>query len=251
MTEKGSNPVAIIQARLESTRLPGKMMMELSGKPIIDRVIENALEIKKIKTVVVATTVNSADSQLVKQADNLGIKSFRGSVEDVLDRFYHAAMEYGADPIVRICADSPLIDSGFMDEMIEAHIKSGADYTCCSSGAPLGAVGEIISLAALTEMNLTADKSYQREHVTPYIYENRRSFKVCEVEAPGWMRFNCRLTIDEELDYKMFTALYHELRSSKLMYNLKNALDLLKRRPDILKINESVRQKDWRKESSP
>ena len=235
---------------MESTRLRGKMMMELAGKPLIDRVILNALEIKNIKSVVVATTENSEDSRLVKQAEQLGVKVFRGSIDDVLGRFYLAAMEYGADPIVRICADSPLIDPGFMDEMIEAHIKNGSDYTCCNSPVPLGAVGEIISLAALTEMNRKADKSYQREHVTPYIHENRRSFKVCEVEAPVWMRFNCRLTIDEALDHEMFTALYQELASLKLMYNLKNALDVLNRRPDIAKINESVSQKDWRKESS-
>lgn len=233
---------------MESTRLRGKMMMELARKPLIDRVILNALEIKKIKTVVLATTENSEDSRLVKQAEQLGVKSFRGSVEDVLGRFYHAAMEHGADPIVRICADSPLIDPGFTDEMIETHIKSNADYTCCGSAVPLGAVGEIISLAALTEMNLKAEKSYQREHVTPYLHENRQSFKICEVKAPDWMRFDCRLTIDEELDHKMFTTLYQELRSLKLMYNLKNALDVLKRRPDILKINKSVSQKDWRKD---
>ena len=231
---------------MASTRLPGKMMMSLAGKELIDWVVESAKAITNKQSIVVATTTNEEDSLLEKRARKLGLNCFRGSSDDVLDRFYNCALENDADPIIRLCADSPLLSSEYMDQMIEHHMQTDSDLTHADSGTPLGAAGEVISLSALKTAHESAKNSYQREHVTPYIHEHKAQFKITTLDAPGWLGSNYRLTIDEPADFKMFQLLLRELQAKKLKCDLKNAITMLNNRPDIAKINETVIQKNWR-----
>ena len=248
MSDQGRNPLVIIQARMASTRLPGKMMMSLAGKTLVDWVVDSAKALNNAKTVVVATTTNEEDTPLVKHVEKLGVSCFRGSSEDVLDRFYNAAMEYEADPIIRLCADSPLVSSQYMDQMIEHHIQTNSDLTHAGNGAPLGAAGEVISFAALKTAHENAKNDYQREHVTPYIQEHSAQFKITVLTAPDWLTggYRYRLTIDEKPDFEMFEMLLQELKANGLKCGLKNAVTILNERPDIAAINQTVIQKNWR-----
>lgn len=233
---------------MASTRLPGKMMMELAEKALIDWVVDSAKAIKNARSIVVATTANEEDSSLANHIEQFGVNCYRGSSEDVLDRFYNAALEYDADPIIRLCGDSPLVSSEYIDQMIERHIKTGSDLTHGNTGAPLGTAGEVISFTALKTMHDNAKSSYQREHVTPYIHEHPAQFKITTPNAPDWLRCAHRLTIDEVADLKMFQMLLRELQLKKLRCDLKNAIHVLSKRPDIAEINRAVIQRNWRHE---
>jgi len=245
---RDGKPVVIIQARMASTRLPGKMMMSLSGKKLVDWVLDSANAINNAQAIVVATSTNEEDSPLAKHVQQLGVSCYRGSSEDVLDRFYNAALEYGADPIIRLCGDSPLVSSEYTDQMIEHHIRTGSDLTHADTGAPFGTAGEVISFTALKTMRDNAKSEYQREHVTPYIHEHPAQFKIATLDAPDWMRGDYRLTIDEAADLMMFQMLFKELQVKKLRCDLKNCFAVLDKRPDIAEINRAVIQKSWRNE---
>ena len=233
---------------MASTRLPGKTMMEIAGKKLIDWVVESAKAINNADSIVVATSSNAEDSPLVTHVRKLGLNCFRGSSDDVLDRFYNVALEHDADPIIRLCADSPFVSSEYMERMIEHHIQSGSDLTHDDTSAPLGAAGEVISFTALKTSHDNAKNSYQREHVTPYIHEQKAQFKITKIAAPRWLKGDYRLTIDEAVDLKMFRMLLKELQSKNLKCDLKNALSVLNKHPDIAKINRSVIQKNWHHE---
>jgi spore coat polysaccharide biosynthesis protein SpsF len=139
-----------------------------------------------------------------------------------------------------------------MDQMIEHHMQADSDLTHCASRVSLGTAGEVISFAALKTALESAKNDYQREHVTPFIYEQKAQFKITSLDAPDWLVSGYRpgggyrLTIDEKPDLEMFEMLLQELKAKKVKYDLKNAIALLNERPDIAKINETVIQKNWR-----
>ncbi|GMT41734.1 MAG: hypothetical protein IEMM0002_0145 [bacterium] len=243
------NPVIIIQARIGSTRLPGKSMIKLAGRPLIDWVIEGAGEVRNTKSIVVATTSRDEDSRLADHVRELGVKEvFRGDAEDVLGRFYHAAMEVNADPVIRLCGDNPLAAAEYLDEMITRHIEREADFTYNRSKIPLGVTGEVISMRALEKIHREAGKPHQREHVTPYLLENPESFVIQTTDAPEWMRGDFRMTVDEERDLMMFEMLFKAVTGKKMKVDFKNAMDVMRLHPEIAALNASVKQKDWRLE---
>ncbi len=242
------NPVIIIQARIGSTRLPGKTMMGIGGKMLIDWVIDGALQIKNAADVVVAVPDGLEDDAQAAYIAKRGVKCFRGSTLDVLARYYHAAAWTKADPVVRLCADSPLPGSELMDAMIEEHIGNNADLTHCATLFPLGSAGEVISFAALERMFREAQKEYCREHVTPYIHENPQAFCIHRVKPPAWMQKNYRLTIDTETDVEMMETLFGSVRSAGMEVNFTNAMAMLDSRPEIALINAGVKQRNWREE---
>lgn len=242
-----NNPVIIIQARMGSTRLPGKSMMKIAGKPLIEWALEGAGAVKNVNSVVVAVTDKAEDDPLAEHVGKFGgkdgVKIFRGAGDDVLGRYYSAALEARADPVIRVCGDNPLIATDYMDEMIEEHLATNADITHNVSEIPLGAAGELINSRALAKMNSSAEKTHQREHVTPYAYEHPEKFRIRAVNAPEWMCGNFRMTIDEEDDVKMFEELFQAMKENRLEMNFQNALSTLRARPDIVAINASVKQK--------
>lgn len=240
-------PVIIVQARMGSTRLPGKSMMKIAGKPLIDWVIEGAGAVKNAKLLVVAIPDLSEDFPLVEHLEKLGVMIFRGAADDVLGRYHSAALEVGADPVIRVCGDNPLLAADYMDSMIEEHIAMEADITHNASEIPLGAVGEVISMRALAKMNIEAVKPHQREHVTPYAYENAiyaEKFKIHATKAPRRISGNFRMTLDEDDDLEMFEKLFRVMKNDGLAINFQNALGTLRAHPDIAAVNASVKQKN-------
>ena len=154
-----------------STRLPGKVLMELEGKPLLQRVVERVKRAKKIDEIIIATTKNKEDKKLTEFAEKLKVKSYAGSEDDVLDRYYQAAKKFGAENIVRITSDCPLIDPEIVDDIISYYLNNDFDYVSntISPTYPDGLDTEVFSFKALERAWKEAKKGFEREHVTPYI----------------------------------------------------------------------------------
>ena len=165
---KKLNTIAIIQARLGSTRLPRKVLLDLCGKSVIQRVYERASLIKGVKKVVIATTLNEEDSELAQHCLENGMNFYRGSSDDVLDRFYRTAQYYGADSVIRITGDCPLIDPKEIDKVVNKFKSSGADYTSNTQPRrlPDGLDSSIVSFESLEVSWKEAVLKSDREHVT-------------------------------------------------------------------------------------
>ncbi len=205
---------AIIQARMGSTRLPGKIQKVLSGRPLLWHVIERVKRCVRVDEIVLATTVNEKDDVLESFANDNDIKFFRGSEEDVLGRYLGAAREYDIDLIVRITSDCPLIDQGTVDRLIEEHIESGADYSSNTMKRtyPRGLDAEIFSTALLEDVDKVATEKHQREHVTPYFYQNPLKFKLNDIVARGKLYHpDFRLCVDTIEDFQLMEIIYARL----------------------------------------
>jgi len=234
----------IIQARMRSQRLPGKVMLELCGKSVIERIIERLKNCRNSSVVIVATTEDSLDDALAEAAERSGAEVFRGSQDDVLSRYYQAALENKLDIIVRVTGDSPLIDPAIVDSLIEGYLHSGAGYfsNTLKHTFPLGFSAEVFSFDALKEAHLEAKESYQREHVTPYIYEHPARFKVkgfeSEINYPGF-----RLTLDTPEDYRLIKAVYAHFASEGKNFGLEQIVEFLKEEPGLAASNAHIKQK--------
>lgn len=242
------NPVVIIQARIGSSRFPGKTLHSLGGMPLIGWLIEAARKFVNANGVAVAAPDLPEDDVLDGYVQSLGVPCVRGPVNDVLARYHLAATALKADPVIRLCADSPLVAADFMDLMIESHIETEADLT---NGLryPLGSVGEVISYRALDMMHREATAPYCREHVTPYIHEHPGRFKINTLMPPVWMQRDFRLTVDTPADMEMMERLFDEMSKGRLAMNFTSAMAMLDVKPEIARINAAVRQRDWRAES--
>lgn len=236
--------VAIIQARIGSTRLPGKVMKTIADKTILEHVIERVKNSKEIDDIIIATTTKENDNVIVKEAERLGIKWFRGSEDDVLSRYYYAAQENKADAVVRITSDCPLIDSEIMDKMIYTFKTSSLDYlsNTITRTYPRGLDCEVFRFQALETSFGNAKLMHQREHVTPYIYENTQLFKI-EQFTDNEDNSDLRCTLDTEEDYQ---TIKKTLEGIKANYTYEDLLEFLKANPDITSINSSIIQKDVR-----
>lgn len=202
--------VIIAQARMSSGRLSGKTLMDLAGEPMIDRVVERARRAVLPDDVWVATTTDFTDDVLAAHLEALGVPCFRGSLDDVLGRYVGAAEASNADVIVRIACDCPLIDPDVIDAVIGAY-RVGPDVEYCTNTLkrtyPIGMDTEVFSRSALERAHREASKAYEREHVTPYIYQHPELFQLRSIEAPDWAVWpELRLTVDEAADLEMLQA---------------------------------------------
>ena len=246
MNSKNKKIVAIIQARCGSTRLPNKVLKELAGQPMLAHVVKRIKLAKTITDVIVATTKQTTEDGIVQLCRNRGWLYFRGSEEDVLDRYYQAAIKYQVSIIVRITADCPLLDPQVIDSVVKAYLNSGADYTSISnkSGFPRGLDAEIFSFEVLEKTHREARQDYEREHVTPYIYEHPEIFKIQSVKATGKLkRPDLRLTVDTEEDFKLIKEIYQRLYRNDRIFYTEEVIDLLDKHPELLAINAHVEQK--------
>lgn len=178
------NTVAIIQARMGSTRLPGKMLLDIAGKPAVAHVVERAKAAARIDRVVLATTTASADDALAAWAATAGVPVFRGSEHDVLDRYYECAKANGADAVVRLTGDCPLLDPAVVDAVIACYWEAACDYVSNIHPPtyPDGLDTEVFSFAALERAWKEAKLPSEREHVTPYIWKHPELFRTKNYE---------------------------------------------------------------------
>jgi spore coat polysaccharide biosynthesis protein SpsF len=235
--------VAIIQARMGSTRLPGKVMKDLGGKTVLARVVARARRAIEIEEVVIATTHEPDDDRIVDECRRLEVRVFRGAVNDVLDRYHHAAKEVGAEAIVRITSDCPLIEPEITDATIRAFLERRPDYASnvLERTYPRGLDTEIMTRAALDQSWQQARKPYEREHVTPYIYENAGRFTLYSVK--GDIDYSDhRWTLDEPEDLVFLRAVYERLEDDSC-FSWRDVLALLEREPGLMELNRHVSQK--------
>lgn len=234
----------IIQARVGSTRLPQKVMKEVEGKKILEHVVERVSNSTKIACVIVATTVEAQDDPIAELAIEKGWLLSRGSEDDVLSRYYFAALEYELDVIVRITSDCPLIDWQLIDTMIEVYKAHNYDLVTNAGNEkyrtfPRGMDTEIFSFNVLKEAFESAVETYQREHVTPYIYESGRVYYYqSEVDYSAY-----RLTLDTPEDFQLIEKIYKTLYHGEHDFLLVDILKVLNEYPDLTEINKSVEQK--------
>jgi len=237
--------IAIVQARMGSTRLPGKVLKKIKDKFVLDYVIDRLRMCKNLDDIILATTTNKRDDKLEQYAIDKEIKYYRGNEEDVLSRYYYAAREFNVDVIVRITSDCPLIDPKIVDEVIKKHIETKADYTSniIKRTFPRGLDVEVFNYNVLKNAFNNAKKKYQREHVTPYIGEKSDKFKLQNIEAKGKLRRpDIRITLDTEEDLKLISKIINLFNT--INFKTKDIIDFLDKNPDLLKINENVKQKN-------
>jgi spore coat polysaccharide biosynthesis protein SpsF len=232
--------IAVIQARMSSTRLPGKVMLDLAGKTVLNRVVSRVSQIHGIDEIIIATSSQAVDEIIVRSARKMGVKVHRGSLEDVLSRYYEVAVNEKADLIMRITSDCPLLDpvqSGKVLQRIGEH-----DYASnfLKRTLPRGLDTEVFTFDALERTFKEAHEQVFREHVTPFIYNNPSLFKVCSVYEESADYSHYRWTLDTLDDYLLLHKIYEHLDSE---FGYEDVLAIMKRHPEWVKINEHVEQK--------
>jgi len=235
------NVIAIIQARMGSSRLPGKVLLGIGGKSMLARVVRRAVRAKTLDAIVVATTTDPRDEEIVTECFRLGVSCFRGSEEDVLDRYQSASIAYPAKGIVRITSDCPLIDPDVIDQVVSTWQDSSFDYVSNGPTWPRGLNVEVFSRTALAQAWEQAHLPWQRSHVTPYLYQNPNLFRIGNVAAPedyGHLRW----TVDTPEDLTLVRSLYEHL-GNRDDFGWQEALTVVEQNPNLLEINRGISQK--------
>lgn len=235
--------VAIVQARMGSTRLPGKVIEDIEGESVLARVVNRLRRARLIDEVLVATTDRAADDAIVKECRSLSVMISRGDQDDVLDRYFRAAQLAKAEIVVRITSDCPLIDPQITDKTIAAFLVGRPDYASNSlvRSYPRGLDTEVMSFAALGRAWQEARKPYEREHVTPYIYEHPAEFKLLAVTGDADYSGH-RWTVDTPEDLALVRAIYARLKDNAT-FLWQDVLDVLDREPELMELNRSIMQK--------
>ncbi|PIR74165.1 MAG: hypothetical protein COU35_03855 [Candidatus Magasanikbacteria bacterium CG10_big_fil_rev_8_21_14_0_10_47_10] len=201
--------VAIIQARMGSSRLPGKMLLDIAGRPAIAHVVDAVKRSLTTQQVVLATTTDAKDDPLATWAEERGLTVYRGSEDDVLDRYYQAAKKVNADSVIRITGDCPFMDPAVIDRIVQEFQKGGYDYVANTQPAtyPDGIDVEVFSFQALERAWNEAGLSSEREHVTPYIWKNPTLFAIGNiVHDADWSGYRWTLDTPEDLDFLRHVA---------------------------------------------
>jgi spore coat polysaccharide biosynthesis protein SpsF len=242
--------VTIIQARMSSTRLPGKVMLPILGKPLLIRMVERVQNAKFIGHLVVATSTNQNDNEIENLCKEENIICYRGHLTDLLDRHYQVAKLYNADAVVKIPSDCPLIDPSVIDRVLDHYVKSDK-FDLVSNLHPAtypdGNDVEIMSFSALECAWKDAFKDYEREHTTPFIWEHDDHFAIGNVAWETGLNYSSshRWTIDFPEDYEFIRKVYEELYPANNAFGLNDILNLLKRKPEIAEINQQYLGRYW------
>jgi spore coat polysaccharide biosynthesis protein SpsF len=234
--------VAIIQARMGSSRLPGKVLMTLVDRPVIEWVYERASRIPGVNEVVVATTTSMSDDPLVRWCEAHDVPAYRGSEDDVLDRYVKCAREHGADAVVRITADCPLLDPSASGDVLRAfRDMQPCDYASNTQPAtfPNGLDTEVISREALQISGREARGALDREHVTPFVRRHPERFPSASVVCEQDMSEH-RWTLDEPRDFAFLSAVAERLRLANVSGSMSEILDILAAEPDLCSLNAGI-----------
>ena len=233
--------IAIIQARMGSTRLPGKVLLNLEDKTVLEHVVDRVRSSKQVDDVVVATTISKDDLRIVKLCANLGVSVYCGSEDDVLDRYYQAAKLFKAENIVRITSDCPVIDPKIIDDAITLHIKNDVDYTSNTLKVtyPDGQDVEVFTFSSLKTAWKDAKLASEREHATPYIRNNPEIFKHASLEYKEDLSQK-RWTLDNAEDMEFLRLVYKYLYNKNPLFGMNDILALISEKPEIEKINQHI-----------
>jgi len=231
--------VAIIQARMSSSRLPGKVLMPLAGVPVLGHVVDRLCSCKMVDEIVVATSLDASDDLISDYCRNAGINVFRGSLDDVLDRYYQAASEYQADPVVRITADCPAIDPVVVDAVIAGFLSGNFDLYSLGGEFPDGLDCSVFSFGAIERAWKEAKLNSEREHVGPYIENNPQLFRNGKLELFHGLSKQ-RWTLDEPVDYELLSKVFGRLYREDSHFLTHEVLKFIGENPALSNINSGI-----------
>ncbi|MBF0164655.1 MAG: glycosyltransferase family protein [Magnetococcales bacterium] len=240
---------AIIEARMTSTRLPGKVLLPICGKPELELLVERLRQSRLLDGVVIATTVNATDDPLEQLAQRLGVGCFRGSEEDVLERVLLAAQASKTDVIVEVTGDCPLVDPEILDDLVARYRLGGHDYVSNTlvRSYPRGMDVQVFSTATLADVASRTSDPVDHEHVSLFIYEHPELYRlynqVSDLPEPWW---DLRLTLDTQEDYTLIRQIFEALYPVHREFRLADILALLERHPEWLGVNRHIQQKKVR-----
>lgn len=241
---------AVLQARMSSTRLPGKVLRPILGRPMLWHQLERIRQARRLDEVVLATSTDPSDDPLAALAQQLGVRCFRGALADVLDRFYCAAASVDAEHVVRLTADCPLTDPVLLDQVVAAHCAAGSDY--CSNVHPRtypdGLDVEVMRTSALRQAWQEAQLPSEREHVTPFLYHHPERFCLHSVRQERDLS-RLRWVVDHAVDLEVVTEVYRRLwRESQPAFGMAEVLALVASEPDLFLRNaDHDPDEGWRK----
>lgn len=233
------NVVAIIQARMSSTRLPGKVLMPLAGKPVLEHVVSRVALCQTIQKIVVATSVDPSDDVIEQWCNGHGVMCQRGSLHDVLDRYYQAAVAAKAEAIVRITADCPAIDPTIVDEVVSGFVSGGYEFYGLSGEFPDGLDCTVFAFSAIEKAWKEATLPSEREHVGPYIEKHPELFKSGALKKFAGLAHH-RWTLDEPRDHEFLEAVFSRLYHPDRPFLANDILALLDAEPQLAAINGSI-----------
>lgn len=242
--------VAIVQARMTSSRLPGKVLKPILGRPMLELQIERLRRAHRIDRIVVATSTDASDGPIATLCDRLGVDCFRGSLDDVLDRFYRAANAFHATEVVRLTGDCPLIDPALIDHLIVCHLDGGYDYSTLSLEPtyPHGLDAEIVTFAALERAWAEAELPSEREHVTLYLYKRAKGVRLGNVKQDK-DQSSIRLTVDHAEDFEVVSRIFEALYPVNPAFDTADVVEFLEAHPKVARLNARYRRHEGVKES--
>lgn len=241
--------VCIIEARMRSSRLPGKVLLPILGKPLLQHMLERLHLARTVDQVVVATTDERSDDPIAHLCKQLGVGVHRGSEDDVLDRVVRTAEAFEADVIVESTGDCPLVDPGLVDKVVSDFRIGGADFVAnmLEYTTPRGTDVRVFRAADLALINRRSADPADHEHVSLHFWEHPENYRLRNVrtEFPAEVA-NFRLTVDTPADYELIRQVFEALYPGNPAFTLADVLELLRRRPELARINEAIEQKSVR-----
>ncbi len=242
----GEKITAIIQARLGSSRLPGKTLMMIRGETLLGHLVKRVGISRYVSEIIIATTTEDRDDAIAEFAREKGLKCYRGSEDDVLDRFYQTAIMFGLETIVRVTPDCPMLDPRITDQVIEKFLTGEYEYVSnvLTPTYPDGLDTEVFSFESLERAWQEAKLPSEREHVTAYIVKHPELFKLCNVKKDGddlsWMRW----TVDTQKDYEFVSLIFEKLAGTRDIYYMEDVLRVLKENPEFMEINKEIKRNE-------
>ena len=251
MAQGSAKIVIVVQARMSSSRLPGKVLLPILGKSLLYRMIERLQMVKHQVQIVIATSTDAKDDAIETEAANIGVPCYRGSLDNCLDRHYQAGLKYKADVVIKIPSDCPLIDPLIIDEVLDFYFTHEGEYDFVNNLHPAtwpdGNDVEIMTMACLEKNWKEASRPLELEHTTPYIWENPDQFKIANVTWSTGLDYSMshRFTIDYPHDYDLINRVYEELYPAKVNFSCDDILALLTKKPEIYQINADYAGVNW------
>jgi len=236
--------VATIEARMTSTRLPGKVLKEVVGKPMLQLMVERLKRVPSLDDVIIATTTNATDDPVVELAESLGIGFHRGSEHDVMARVLGAAREHNIDIIVETTGDCPLIDPDIVEQCVQTYFASNVDYlsNALDRSFPIGMDTQVFAANILADAESKTDDTNDREHVSLFIYKHPQMYSLKNLSAPAQLTEpKLALTLDTAEDFELIRTVFEELYPANSEFSLGDIFALLERRPELREINAHVR----------
>ena len=251
MAQNQAKVVIVVQARMSSTRLPGKVLLPILGKSLLARMIERLQMIRHEAAIVVATSDHEQDDIIQTEAGAIGVPCFRGSLDNCLDRHYQAGLKYGADVVIKIPSDCPLIDPRIIDEVLDYYFAHEGEYDFVNNLHPAtwpdGNDVEIMTMPCIQKAWKEASRKLELEHTTPYIWENPDKFRIVNISWSVGKDYSMshRFTIDYPEDYQFIKCVFEHLYPQKADFSCDDILNLLENKPEIYQINSGYAGVNW------